>query len=207
MDRRDPFRRYAVFILAAAFLAAGTGCGKKAVMTGETTPPGGAAPAPQAVPPAAAPGAIATETVGETPPAALPPGPSTAGTQTAMAEAQAGVAATQESPSLFGDIHFDYDKSFIRADAKPVLEKVAAYLKGNPAARLLVEGHCDERGTPEYNMALGERRAESARSYLVSLGITASRLSTVSFGEEKPVDPGHSEEAWAKNRRAHFVVK
>jgi peptidoglycan-associated lipoprotein len=71
----------------------------------------------------------------------------------------------------------------------------------------LIEGHCDERGTPEYNLALGERRAVAVRNYLVSLGIPKGVLSTVSFGEERPLDPGHSEEAWAKNRRAHFVTK
>ncbi|MGA6993441.1 MAG: peptidoglycan-associated lipoprotein Pal [Candidatus Deferrimicrobiaceae bacterium] len=123
--------------------------------------------------------------------------------QTAMA----GVAATQEKPSEFPDIHFDYDKSFLREDAKLILQDVAAYLKENRAASILIEGHCDERGTPEYNIALGERRAESAKSYLVSLGVTAGAVSTVSFGEEKPIDPGHDEMAWERNRRAHFVKR
>jgi len=126
-----------------------------------------------------------------------------AGKQMAMA----GIAATQEKPSSFEDIHFDFDKSFIREDAKPALQKVAETLKKNPGASLLIEGHCDERGTAEYNMALGERRATSSKSYLVSLGVKGGALSTVSFGKEKPVDPGHNEEAWAKNRRAHFVLK
>jgi peptidoglycan-associated lipoprotein len=119
----------------------------------------------------------------------------------------AGIAATQEKPSPFEDIHFDYDKSFIREDAKPALQKVADYLKKNPGASMVIEGHCDERGTAEYNMALGERRAESAKSYLVSLGVKSGGFSTVSFGEEKPVDPGQNEGAWAKNRRAHFVLR
>jgi peptidoglycan-associated lipoprotein len=124
-------------------------------------------------------------------------------TQTAMA----GVAATQEKPSEFPDIHFDFDKSFLREDAKLILREVAAFLKANPAASILIEGHCDERGTPEYNIALGERRAESAKSYLVSLGVKADAVSTVSFGEEKPIDPGHDEVAWERNRRGHFVRK
>ena len=124
-----------------------------------------------------------------------------------MQTAMAGVAATQEKPSEFPDIHFDYDKSFIRDDAKPILQEVADYLKANPAASILIEGHCDERGTAEYNLALGERRAESAKTYLVSLGVKASALSTVSFGEEKPIDPGHDEVAWERNRRDHFVKK
>lgn len=124
-------------------------------------------------------------------------------TQTAMA----GVAATQEKPSDFPDIHFDFDKSFLREDAKLILREVAAFLKANRAASILIEGHCDERGTPEYNIALGERRAESAKTYLVSLGVNADAVSTVSFGEEKPIDPGHDEVAWERNRRAHFVRK
>ncbi len=124
-------------------------------------------------------------------------------TQTAMA----GIAATQERPSDFPDIHFDYDKSFIREDARPILQDVADYLKSDPSRSILIEGHCDERGTAEYNIALGERRAESTKNYLVSLGVRSGAISTVSFGEEKPMDPGHTEGAWAKNRRAHFVRK
>ena len=84
---------------------------------------------------------------------------------------------------------------------------VADYLKAHPNAQMLIEGHCDERGTAEYNMALGERRATAVMTYLVSLGVPKGTLSTVSFGKERPLDPGHNEEAWAKNRRAHFVLK
>lgn len=124
-----------------------------------------------------------------------------------MQTAMAGIAATQERPSDFPDIHFDYDESFIRDDAKPILQDVADYLKSDPGASILIEGHCDERGTAEYNIALGERRAESTRNYLVSLGVRGGQLSTVSFGEEKPLDAGHTESAWAQNRRAHFVRK
>ena len=108
---------------------------------------------------------------------------------------------------MFENIHFDFDKSFIRDDAKPTLGKVAAYLKKNPDAKLQIEGHCDERGTSEYNMALGQRRADSAKKYLVNLGVAGSRLSTISYGEERPADPGHNEGAWAKNRRAVFVLR
>jgi peptidoglycan-associated lipoprotein len=119
----------------------------------------------------------------------------------------AGVAATEVGRSIFQDIRFDFDKVLIREDARVILAEVAAYLKRNDDASLLIEGHADERGTSEYNMALGERRAESARSYLVSLGIGRNRLSTVSYGFEKPADPRSNEEAWARNRRAHFVLK
>jgi peptidoglycan-associated lipoprotein len=89
---------------------------------------------------------------------------------------------------------------------KPTLQKIATYLKQHPRAGVRIEGNCDERGTPEYNMALGERRAESAKKYLIGLGVPANKISTISFGKEKPLDPGHSEEAWTKNRRDHFDI-
>jgi peptidoglycan-associated lipoprotein len=117
------------------------------------------------------------------------------------------MAVTQPSPVMFENIHFDYDKSFIRNDAKPALQAVAEYLKKNPGEKLQIEGHCDERGTSEYNIALGQRRADSAMKYLVNLGVDGSRLSTISYGEENPADPGHDEAAWAKNRRAVFVLR
>jgi peptidoglycan-associated lipoprotein len=79
-------------------------------------------------------------------------------------------------------------------------------MTNNPNAKIRIEGHCDERGTNEYNMALGERRANSAKKYLIKLGVKESQLSTISYGEEKPLDPGHNEEAWAMNRRAHFAI-
>jgi len=172
------------------------GCAKKELVKSTGTGEGTAvsAPSPTETP---KPAEIVTEPVKPEAPSDM------AGKQMAMA----GIAATQEKPSLFEDIRFDFDKSFIREDAKSVLRKVSEYLKKNPGASLLIEGHCDERGTAEYNMALGERRAASAKSYLVSLGVKGGALSTVSFGEEKPADPGHNEEAWAKNRRAHFVLK
>ncbi len=102
-------------------------------------------------------------------------------------------------------IFFDFDKSFIREDAKPVLEKLGTYLKGHKDVKILIEGHCDERGTNEYNFALGERRSQAAKNYLTDLGVDGSRLKTISYGEERPADPGHEEEAWAKNRRDQFV--
>lgn len=105
------------------------------------------------------------------------------------------------------DIRFEFDKSFITPDARMILEKNANWLKKNPNIRIQVEGHCDERGTGEYNLALGDRRAGAAKEALIRLGVGAVQVSRmVSFGEEKPLDPGHNERAWAKNRRAHFVV-
>jgi peptidoglycan-associated lipoprotein len=108
---------------------------------------------------------------------------------------------------IFENIHFDFDKSFIRNDAKPILQKVAAYMKKTPGAKLQIEGHCDERGTSEYNIALGQRRADAAKKYLRNLGVDGGRLSTISYGEERPADPGHNETAWARNRRAVFVIR
>lgn len=104
------------------------------------------------------------------------------------------------------DIYFDYDKSTLSPTAQDNLLRKAEWLRENPAATVTVEGHCDERGTNEYNLALGDRRAESAKAFLADLGIDPARLTTISYGEERPVDPRRMEEAWAKNRRSHFVV-
>ncbi|MBI5286349.1 MAG: peptidoglycan-associated lipoprotein Pal [Deltaproteobacteria bacterium] len=103
-------------------------------------------------------------------------------------------------------IYFDFDRFSIRDDARPILERNASWLKKNLAIKVQVQGHADERGSNEYNLALGERRSQSARGYLVDLGIEPARLSTITYGEERPADPGHSEEAWAKNRRVEFVI-
>lgn len=104
------------------------------------------------------------------------------------------------------DIYFDYDKSTLRSDAQATLAKHAQTLLERMEVTIRVEGHCDERGTVEYNLALGERRAQAVLGYFASYGVPRDRMSTVSFGEERPVDPGHDERAWAKNRRAAFVV-
>jgi peptidoglycan-associated lipoprotein len=101
---------------------------------------------------------------------------------------------------------FDYDSSELSSEARRALDDNAALLKQSASWIVTIEGHCDERGTAEYNLALGERRAVTARAYLVSLGISADRLRTVSYGKEFPFDPGHDETAYAKNRRAHFVI-
>ena len=114
-------------------------------------------------------------------------------------------AETKTVPQL-DDIHFDFDKSDIRADSREILQKNADWLQNNPDIKIQIEGHCDERGTAEYNLALGERRAMSTKKYLISLGISADRIYTISYGEELPIDPNHSEDAWSKNRRAHFLV-
>lgn len=103
-------------------------------------------------------------------------------------------------------VFFDFDKSDIRADQRDTLAANASFLQKWGTIQLTIEGHCDERGTREYNLALGDRRANAAKEYLVSLGVSASRFKTVSYGKERPFALGHDEDSWAKNRRAHFVV-
>jgi peptidoglycan-associated lipoprotein len=104
------------------------------------------------------------------------------------------------------DVYFEFDSIRLTPDAQEILSKKAQWLQTNSAATVTIEGHCDNRGTNEYNLALGEGRAQSARAFLVDLGIESSRLNTISYGEERPIDGTQAEEAWAKNRRAHFVI-
>ncbi|NVM56723.1 MAG: peptidoglycan-associated lipoprotein Pal [Desulfobacterales bacterium] len=104
-------------------------------------------------------------------------------------------------------IHFEFDKSRLLPESKEILRRKAKWLKAHLDVSLIIEGHCDERGTNEYNMALGDRRARSAESYLIDLGIASDRLTSISYGEERPFDLDHNEEAWAKNRRAQFVTE
>jgi len=117
-----------------------------------------------------------------------------------------GIAGVVHESRMLKDIRFDFDKYNIRPTDAEILKENSALLKKYPGMKFQIEGHCDERGTGEYNLALGERRANSVMKYLVSLGIEPGRISTISYGEERPFDPGHHEDAWAKNRRAHFVV-
>lgn len=105
-----------------------------------------------------------------------------------------------------GDIYFDFDRYLIREDARATLSDNAAVLKGNAFKRVVIEGHCDERGTTDYNLALGEQRAEATKRYLAALGIDPSKIATVSYGKEKPFCTDHNEDCWQRNRRAHFVV-
>jgi len=111
-----------------------------------------------------------------------------------------------EMASGLENVYFDFDKYSIRPDARCILKKNADIIMALKGAKVVIEGHCDERGSTEYNLALGQRRAEAAQDYVVSLGVDSSTISTVSYGEERPVDPGQNEKAWAKNRRAHFAV-
>jgi len=123
-----------------------------------------------------------------------------------VAKKESGIEGEVFETKLLKDIYFEFDKYDIRPKDEEVLKENAAWLKKNPSAKIQIEGHCDERGTIEYNLALGERRANYTKRYLVSLGIAPDRISIISYGKEKPLDPGHNDEAWAKNRRAHIVV-
>jgi peptidoglycan-associated lipoprotein len=105
------------------------------------------------------------------------------------------------------DIYFEFDSIQLSPQAIEILTKKGRWLRENPAATVTIEGHCDNRGTNEYNLALGEGRAQSAKTFLMDLGIDISRLNTISYGEERPLDPQQTERAWGKNRRAHFVIE
>lgn len=155
------------------------------------------APEPQPEPPAPAPE--------PTPPPPLAPDP--AGEWEAAPPAEATL--TPEEINRMGvlrTIYFDYDRSEIRADQRPTLQANAAWLREHADVMILIEGHCDERGTREYNLSLGDRRAAASRDYMMSLGIGAERIEMITYGEERPVDAGHDESGWARNRRGEFVV-
>ncbi len=118
---------------------------------------------------------------------------------------QAEAAAAKEEAAV-KDVLFDFDKFNLKPEGRDTLKQLAERLTNNNNNIVLIEGNCDERGTTEYNLALGERRAKEAMKYLVELGVDGKRIKTISYGKERPLDPGHTEEAWAKNRRDHFVV-
>jgi peptidoglycan-associated lipoprotein len=123
-----------------------------------------------------------------------------------VAKKTPGIEGEVFESSLLKDILFDFDRYDIRPGDAEILKGNAALLTRYPKMKIQIEGHCDERGTVEYNLALGERRANSTKKYLISLGIAGDRLSAISYGKERPLDPGHNEEAWTKNRRAHTVI-
>ena len=155
--------------------------------------------APSAPGPVAAPAPAPAPEVRVTPP---PPAPAPAPAPAAPAPAAPAPAA-----SPLKDAFFDFDKSNIKDDQKAALNDDVTWLKANTSAKVLIEGHCDERGTVEYNLALGERRAKAAKDYLIAAGIAADRISIISYGKERPFVLGHDESAWKWNRRAHFVLQ
>jgi len=115
-------------------------------------------------------------------------------------------AADVKTEAVLKDIHFDFDKFSLKPENREILKGHADWLLGHRDYLVTIEGHCDEMGTTEYNLALGERRAGEAKRFLVDLGVAEARINTISYGKERPLDTGHDEEAWAKNRRAHFIV-
>jgi peptidoglycan-associated lipoprotein len=127
--------------------------------------------------------------------------------QTLRRDAAAAAETKQAEKIQFEDIRFAFDKSTIEPAARETLKKLADWLLKNKNTTLAIEGHCDDRGTVEYNLALGQRRADAAMKYLVDLGVDRTRIAAISYGKERPLDPRQNEEAWAKNRRANFTVK
>jgi peptidoglycan-associated lipoprotein len=125
--------------------------------------------------------------------------------QDAAAAAEAGKEKAEKIE--FEDIRFALDKSNIEPEARETLKKLADWMLKNKNYTLVIEGNCDERGTVEYNLALGQRRADAAMKYLIDLGVDRANIETISYGKERPLDPGHNEDAWAKNRRGNFTVK
>ena len=141
---------------------------------------------------------------GEAAPAAKP---GAAPAPAAAAPSTKAVDMAQDARAFEAEgIYFDFDKSEIKADAKAILEKKAAWLRANPSYKVKIEGNCDERGTNEYNLALGDRRAKAAQKYLNALGISMDRMSTISYGEEKPACKEKTEKCWAQNRRDDFKL-
>ncbi len=194
----------APLLLLTLFLA---GCPKRPATSVASAPAPGAAttPAPAPVP---APAAPAPPPPTPAPaPAASPPAPAPATPAPAPAPARPPAPAEfRDNPNL-KDINFDFDKSDIRPGDAKILDGNAGWLKGNANQLVLVEGHCDERGTNEYNLALGERRAKSTMNYLVAQGVQGNRITIISYGEERPLCTEKSEGCWAQNRRAHFLTK
>ena len=182
------------FVVLSCWTLLAGGCAKKELMKGE----GEITPAPTAKPletPAKPP--IREEVVQEQ---AVKEAPTTISEETALSSAAAQLQAALEK------IYFDFDSFVLSTQARDSLSRDAKLLLKYGSAKVQIEGHCDERGSDEYNLALGEKRAKAAMSYLVTLGVPSSQLSFISYGKEKPADPGHDEAAWAKNRRDEFVV-
>jgi len=188
--------RSVVVVTSLAVALIMTGCAKRPLVPVASAPPPVAATAPPTPAPTAAP-------LAPTPAPAQPAPPPVA----APAPQPPAPPKEYHAEAALKIIHFDFDKSDIRPGDAKILDANAAWLTANPKLLLLIEGHCDERGTSEYNLALGERRAKATQAYLVSRGVQAERIATVSYGEERPVCTEHTEKCWATNRRAQFLVK
>ena len=187
MKRQKIFMTLFLVAIICAFVLP-AGCAKKAVMKEEATVEKEAAVEKQA-------SAQAAEAA-----------PAKSLEEQKVEEAAMAAALADKEASQFADIQFAFDRFDLRPDAREVLGMHAKWLTAHPEFIVRIEGNCDERGTVEYNMALGQRRAASAMKYLVDLGVGKNRIKTVSYGKERPLDPGNNEEAWAKNRRDHFSI-
>jgi peptidoglycan-associated lipoprotein len=207
-------RKYLGLAIAASLLLVMflVGCGPKKEILKEDSAKAPAAAEPTAVAAPAAQAAPADKGDGKTKFTVLEPvveaekkAPAAASSDTGASARKAEAVSAKELYEL-ADVYFDFDKFNLKDEARTILKKHAEWLNKNKGVMVVVEGHCDERGTAEYNLALGERRANAAAKFLVDLGIDAKRIKTLSYGEELPLDKGHNEEAWAKNRRAHFDV-
>jgi len=174
------------------------GCAKRPATTQASAPAPTAPPAVAAAPSTPAPAPAPVAAAPSQPMIAAPAAPAT----TARPAPKEFIAVAD-----LKDVFFDFDKYDIRAGDAKILDANAVWLKSNANQLLLIEGHCDERGTNEYNLALGERRAKSAMNYLVSQGVQASRITIISYGEERPTCTDKNEACWSKNRRSHFLVK
>lgn len=182
--------------LLAVLIVVLPACRTKKTPAPVTTPTATAAPAPEVAPPPA------PTPVTQTPDFVKEPAVSEEALPSDIDEAN----RVAQQRGYIQDAFFAFDESTLTPDAQTALTNSANWLKKNAQYNLLIEGHCDERGTEQYNLALGDRRANTAKEYLVTLGIDGSRIRTVSYGEERPFDPGHDEAAWAKNRRDHLVL-
>ena len=194
-------RRSGVGVVLIAMLLTAA-CAKRPAMTQAAAPaPTGAAvtaPAPAPATPPVAPAPLAPPAPAPPPVVAAPPAPAP--------PPRPAPAEFKSIPEL-RDVFFDFDKATIRPDAARTLDTNIGWLQSNPAALILIEGHCDERGTNAYNLALGERRARAAQEYLVEHGVAAARITIISYGEERPACNARTEACWAQNRRAHFLTK
>jgi len=174
-----------MMVLAVICLLLSAGCAKKPVA--ETTP---AADQPDT--------AVQTDSIATIQDAAL---------EDAAASEQPAMSAATTLVVPLETIHFAFDQHILTAESRDILAENVVLLQTNPKLKIAIEGHCDERGSDEYNLALGERRAQAARDYMASLGVAAERMATISYGEEMPVDPASGEDAWSKNRRAAFKAQ
>lgn len=216
--------RFVVAAICLGSLGAGWGCGKRAVSSSgdqaavasapsqaspvETVKPDSMAAFPdqKPAPIESARTPLATDSRPSEPASSRPPASAVAPSASSSAAPVPADASVSTDVSVLSDIYFDFDRYTVRADAQPVLGANAALIKSVPDKSVLIEGHCDERGTQAYNLVLGEKRAKAAKRYLEDLGVPASRMTIVSYGEVRPFCHEHEERCWQKNRRAHFVL-